>query len=152
MVVNHGRCRRSEGFGGRMRSMPSDATAAVCCCHPLTLKPQVALSLPFSGTRVVAGRSRWLTPARLLKCGRSWAARCCTFVLHLAWSSPCSKLDNSTAKDSHVWTRAPCRPATAPRQPTCKPCSMPQASLQSGRPGKASATRPVAPSREPGAR
>jgi hypothetical protein len=31
MVVDHGRWRRSEGYGGRMRSMSCGAAAAVCC-------------------------------------------------------------------------------------------------------------------------
>jgi hypothetical protein len=44
MVVDRGRWRRSEGYGGRMRSMPGDAAAAVCCCR----------------TQVVGGS--WLSP------------------------------------------------------------------------------------------
>jgi hypothetical protein len=33
IVADRGRWRRSEGYGGRMRSMPGGAAAAVWCCR-----------------------------------------------------------------------------------------------------------------------
>ena len=61
-VVDAGRWRRSEDYGGRIKSVPDDAVAVLCCCTnastvdaSVSAKHPQIFSMPYKGKVIDRG-------------------------------------------------------------------------------------------------